>query len=58
MAYEEIPMKLLDRTVQELSSKSIPLVKVLWINHEIEEALWELEDDIRKKYPSLFAKNY
>jgi hypothetical protein len=58
MAYEEIPVKLQDRMVQELCSKSIPLVKVLWRNHEIEEASWELEDDIRKKYPSLFAKNY
>jgi hypothetical protein len=58
MAYEEILVKLQDRMVQELCSKSIPLVKVLWRNHEIEEASWELEDDIRKKYPSLFAKNY
>jgi len=58
LTYEEIPVKLLDRKVQELRTKSIPLVKVLWRNHEIEEASWELEDDIRKKYPSLFAKNY
>jgi hypothetical protein len=54
LTYEEIPVKLLDHKVQELSTKSIPLVKVLWRNHEIEEASWELEDEIRKKYPSLF----
>jgi hypothetical protein len=58
LTYEEIPMKLLDRKVQELRTKSIPLVKVLWRNHEIEEASWELEDDIRKKYLSLFTENY
>ncbi|XP_062171009.1 uncharacterized protein LOC133876779 [Alnus glutinosa] len=58
LTYEEIPMKLLDCKVQELRTKSIPLVKVLWRNHEIEEASWGLEDDIRKKYLSLFTENY
>jgi hypothetical protein len=51
-------MKLLDRKVQELRTKSIPLVKVLWRNNEIEEASWELEDDIHKRYPSLFVESY
>jgi hypothetical protein len=58
LTYEEIPVKLLDRKVQELHTKSIPLVKVLWRNHEIEEASLELEDDIRKKYLSLFDKSF
>jgi hypothetical protein len=57
LAYKEVPVKVLDRKVQELRTKSIPLVKVLWRNHEIEEASWELEDEIRKKYPSLFDEN-
>jgi len=58
LTYEEIPVKLLDRKVQELCTKSIPLVKFLWRNHEIEEASWELEEEIRKKYPSLFTENF
>ncbi|XP_059461958.1 uncharacterized protein LOC132190949 [Corylus avellana] len=58
LAYEEVPVKLLDRKVQELRTKSIPLVKVLWRNHEIEEVSWEFKDEIRKKYTFLFAKNY
>jgi hypothetical protein len=57
LVYKEVPVKLLDCKVQELRTKSIPLVKVLWRNHEIEEASWELEDEIRKKYPSLFDEN-
>jgi hypothetical protein len=57
LAYKEVPVKVLDRKVQELRTKSIPLVKVLWKNHEIKEASWELEDEIRKKYPSLFDDN-
>lgn len=58
LTYEELPVKLMDCKIQELRTKSIPLVKVLWRNHEIEEASWELEDDIYKKYPSLFIKSY
>ncbi|XP_027171554.1 uncharacterized protein LOC113771136 [Coffea eugenioides] len=54
LAYEEKPVKLLDRKVKELRNKRIPLVKVLWRNHEIEEATWEVEEEIRKKYPDLF----
>ena len=57
LAYEEVLVKLLDRKVQELHTKSIPLVKVLWRNHEIEEPLWELENDLHKKYPSSFDEN-
>jgi hypothetical protein len=57
LVYEEVLVKLLDRKIQEFRTKSIPLVKVLWRNHEIEEASWELENEIRKKYPSLFDEN-
>ena len=37
-----------------LRNKVIPLVKVLWRYHNIEEATWEHEDDMRKNYPELF----
>ena len=46
-------MKLLDRKMKELRNKRIPLVKVLWKNHAIEEAIW-VEEEIWKKYPDLF----
>ena len=57
MAYEEVPVMILDRKIKELRTKHIPLVKVLWRNHAIEEASWELEDEICKKYPSLFMES-
>ena len=34
LTYEETPMKIVDRREQVLRSKLIPLVKVLWKNHE------------------------
>ena len=32
----------------------MPLVKVLWRNHKIEEAKWESEEAMRQQYPQLF----
>ena len=41
LTYEEIPVQIVDRKEQVLRSKVIPLVKVLWKNHEREAATWE-----------------
>ncbi|KAL5576778.1 hypothetical protein UlMin_018477 [Ulmus minor] len=54
LSYEEKPVQILDRKEKALRNKVIPLVKVLWRNHKIEEATWEREDEMREKYPSLF----
>ena len=40
LTYEEEPMQILDRREQVLSNKTIPLVKVLWRSHTLEEATW------------------
>jgi hypothetical protein len=53
LKYEEKLVQILDWKVQQLRTKTIPLVKVLWQNHEVEEASWELEQEIRSKYPYL-----
>ena len=54
LSYEEIPVQILDRKEQTLRNKVIPLVKVLWRNHAVEKATWELEAKIRNDYPHLF----
>ncbi|KAL8094223.1 hypothetical protein AgCh_035926 [Apium graveolens] len=55
LTYEEQPVEIIDRKVQELKKKNIPLVTVLWRNHTIEEATWELKSEMRNKYPFLFS---
>ena len=42
------PIQVLDRKEQVLRSKVIPLVKILWLYHGVEEATWELEASIWK----------
>ena len=54
LTYEEKPVRILDREEKVLRNKTIPMVKVLWRNHKVEEATWELEDEMRKNYPGLF----
>ena len=44
LTYEEKPVQITDRKDQVLRNKVIPLVKVLWMNHSGEEAIWERED--------------
>ncbi|XP_016704317.1 uncharacterized protein [Gossypium hirsutum] len=46
LTFEEEPVQILDRNVNVLHRKSIPLVKVLWRNHSTEEATWEPEDSM------------
>ena len=53
-AYEEQLVQILDRKDKELRNKTIPLVKVLWKHHTTEEATWELESEMKDKYPALF----
>ena len=48
-------MKIVDRKEQVLKNKVIPLVKVLWQNHEREVATWEPEALMRRQYPQLFS---
>ncbi|XP_070021591.1 uncharacterized protein [Nicotiana sylvestris] len=54
LSYEEETMAIVDRQVRKLRSKEIVFVKVLWRNHTVEEATWEIEDVMRVKYPHLF----
>ncbi|KAL0534251.1 hypothetical protein IC582_028540 [Cucumis melo] len=56
LSYTEQPVEVLAREVKTLRNKEIPLVKVLWRNHRVEEATWEREDDMRSRYPELFEK--
>jgi hypothetical protein len=54
LTYVEEPMKIMDKKEQVLRTKTIPIVKVLWRNHGVEEASWEAEQDIQSRYLHLF----
>ena len=41
--------------IRQLRNKKVPLVKVLWKNHDMEEAAWEPESTMRVQYPQLFS---
>ncbi|XP_021727163.1 uncharacterized protein LOC110694292 [Chenopodium quinoa] len=56
LTYEERPVKILDTKVRSTRNKDVRIVKVLGKNHRIEEATWEAEADMRKRYQDLFLE--
>ncbi|XP_024021743.1 uncharacterized protein LOC112091713 [Morus notabilis] len=55
MTYDEVPVPIIDRKMKSLRHREIPLVKVLWQHHGVEEATWELETMMQECYPHLYA---
>ncbi|XP_070004640.1 uncharacterized protein [Nicotiana sylvestris] len=54
LSYEEVLVAILDKQVRKLRNKEIASVKVLWLNQQVEEATWEVEEEMRKKYSHFF----
>ena len=54
LSYKEQPVQILDRRKKHLHRKMVPLLKVLWANHEMFEATREPKQEMRDKYPHLF----
>nr|GEW73415.1 hypothetical protein [Tanacetum cinerariifolium] len=53
----EEPVEIMDREVKQLKQNHIPIVKVRWNLRQGPEFTWEREDQMKKKYPHLFAKS-
>ncbi|KAL0455612.1 UNVERIFIED_CONTAM: Transposon Tf2-12 polyprotein [Sesamum latifolium] len=56
MTYVEEPTEILDRSIKRLRNKEIPMVKVKWSYHSPRETTWEVEENMREKYPYLFPE--
>ncbi|GJU99108.1 putative reverse transcriptase domain-containing protein [Tanacetum coccineum] len=53
----EEPVEIMDREVKRLKQSRIPIVKVRWNSRRGPEFTWEREDQMKKKYPHLFANH-
>jgi hypothetical protein len=51
----EKPTQILETADRVNPRSTIRMCKVRWGHHSEEEATWEREDDLRAKYPELFA---
>ncbi|GKD74592.1 hypothetical protein Tco_1332874 [Tanacetum coccineum] len=49
------PIEIMDREVKWLKKSRIPIVKVHWNSSRGPEFTWERKDQMKKKYPHLFA---
>ena len=50
----EEPVAILDRDVKRLRKKRVKLIKVQWKNKHGGDMSWEVEEDMRARYPQLF----
>ncbi|GJY74501.1 putative reverse transcriptase domain-containing protein [Tanacetum coccineum] len=53
----EEPVEIMDRKVKHLKQSRILIVKVRWNSRRGPEFTWEREDQMKKKYPHLFANH-
>nr|GEU60496.1 putative reverse transcriptase domain-containing protein [Tanacetum cinerariifolium] len=53
--FVEEPIEILDRGVKKLKRGWISIVKVRWNSRRGPEFTWEREDEMKRKYPHLFA---
>ena len=54
LTYVEEPIEILDRKEKQLRNKEIPMVKVLWSKHVVEDCTWETKTEMRVTYPYFF----
>jgi hypothetical protein len=55
LIYIEKPTQILETADRVTRRSTIRMCKVKWGHHSEEEATWEREDDLKAKYPELFA---
>ena len=55
LTYEKYLVAIVDRQIRQLHTKEIPMVKVLWSNHTVEDCTWKTEAVMRDLYPYLFG---
>jgi hypothetical protein len=55
LTYIEKPTQILETTDKVTRMSIMRMCKVKWGHHLEEEATWEREDDLKSKYPKLFA---
>ncbi|GJS05185.1 hypothetical protein Tco_0321693 [Tanacetum coccineum] len=55
LCFVEKPVEIIDRDVKSLKRSKIPIVKVHWNSKCGLEFMWECEDQMKAKYPRLFA---
>nr|GEV76550.1 putative reverse transcriptase domain-containing protein [Tanacetum cinerariifolium] len=57
LQFTKEPIDIMDREVNRLKQRRIPIVKVLWNSKRGPEFTWEREDQMQKKYLHLFDNN-
>jgi hypothetical protein len=52
LRYKEVPVKILDTVVKRTRTSEVRVCRIQWSRHGVEEATWEREDALKKKFPT------
>ena len=55
LRYQEVPVKILNTVTKRTRNSEVRICIVQWSRHGVEEATWEREDALKKKFPHLFG---
>ncbi|CAN6462677.1 unnamed protein product [Victoria cruziana] len=58
LSYQEGPVRIVDEQVRRLKNKEIPMVKVEWQHHQVQDCTWESREKIERLYPFLFYERH
>ncbi|CAN6445271.1 unnamed protein product [Victoria cruziana] len=58
LSYQEGPVRILDEQVRRLRNKEIPMVKVEWQHHQVQDCTWESREKMERLYPFLFYERH
>ena len=56
LTYEEKPIRVLEEMERVTQSKVIKFYKVVWNNHNEQDAMWEREDYLHEVYPAFYEE--
>ena len=57
LSYEEQPIKILNQKERATRNRALKFFKIQWSNHTENEATWEGEAYLQKKYPAFMEAN-
>ncbi|CAN6477884.1 unnamed protein product [Victoria cruziana] len=58
LRYQEGPVRVIDEQVRRLRNKEIPMVKVEWQHHQVQDCTWESREKMKRLYQFLFYERH
>jgi hypothetical protein len=55
LSYQEYPIKILETSKRVMQNMKIKICKMQWSHHTMEEATWEMEEELKAEFLCFFS---